>query len=361
MKKRRSQLLKLVRHAGAEGILVTNEVNVRYLTGFTGDSSYLLLTRQHALILSDPRYTEQLQEECPELETDIRQPGQNLFDSLERVVPKLGIRSLAVEADSVTLSFARNLEQRMSTVDLAPTSGLVESLREIKDADELSRIREAVRLAERTFEVIRASLRGSQTEREIASLLEHQIRLFGGQGCSFSPIVGVGPRAALPHAVVTDQQIQQAPFVLMDWGAQARGYMSDITRVLVTGKITAKLAKIYQIVLDAQQAAIDAIRPGVLMSDVDRAARGWIEEQGYGKQFGHGLGHGFGLEIHESPRIAGNIDRPLQEGMVITIEPGIYLPGWGGVRIEDDILVTAEGHEVLTSLPKQLEAMRVPI
>ena len=196
-------------------------------------------------------------------------------------------------------------------------------------------------------------MRPDQTEKEVADAIEHQIRLFGGRGTSFTPIVGVGDRSALPHYRPGNLHVGDASFMLVDWGAQGRLYMSDLTRMVVTGKAPARLEKIYNIVLAANQKAIETIRPGVLMSDVDGAARKVIEDHGYGKKFSHSLGHGFGLQIHEGPWLRGNEDRPLVAGMVVTVEPGIYLPGFGGVRIEDDVLVTRDGCQVLSSVPKQ--------
>jgi Xaa-Pro aminopeptidase len=248
------------------------------------------------------------------------------------------------------------LQQPLKRTRIAQTDGLVEQLREIKDRTEIDQIREAVTIAERAFAVIRASLRPDRTEKEVADELEHQIRLFGGTCSSFPSIIGVGPRAALPHGRPTrETRIGDADFVLIDWGARGKLYNSDLTRVLTTGKLSPKLQRVYGVVLSAQQAAIDSIRPGVRMKDVDAAARNIISQAGFGERFGHSLGHGIGLCVHEAPRLAPDQDSPLKAGMVVTVEPGIYLPGWGGVRIEDDILVTKDGHEVLTSAAKQIE------
>jgi Xaa-Pro aminopeptidase len=198
-------------------------------------------------------------------------------------------------------------------------------------------------------------LRPEKTEKEVADELEHQIRLYGGKACSFPPIVAVGARAALPHARPTDQKIGAGDFVLVDWGADAGPYKSDLTRVLVTGKIPPKLERIYRVVLSAQDAAIAQIRPGLACHEIDQVARAVITKAGFGANFGHGLGHGIGLEIHEAPRLAAADHLKLEAGMVVTVEPGIYLPAWGGVRIEDDVLVTKGGCQVLTTLPKSWE------
>ena len=350
---RRDKLRRELKRAGMDSILVTNFTNVTYLTGFTGDDSYLLITPTDEVMVSDSRYSQQLKEECPELDVVIRTSAIPMMASLAKLAKKTGIRNMAVESQSLTLSLFDQLEATLAGVTLARSSGLVEGLREIKDAHEIQQIRDAIDLAQRTFAVIRASLRPEQTEKEVAYAIENQIRLFGGSGCSFPPIVAVGPRAALPHAHPTGHQIKESGFVLIDWGAIGNLYISDLTRVLVTGKVPAKLERIYNIVLKAQLAAIKKIKPGAIMKDVDAAARSVITKAGYGKRFGHSLGHGIGLEVHEGPGLAPRQERPLKAGMVVTVEPGIYLPNWGGVRIEDDILVTRNGHEVLSSVPKQ--------
>jgi Xaa-Pro aminopeptidase len=236
-----------------------------------------------------------------------------------------------------------------------PTSGLVEQLRQIKDAEEVERIRQAVWQAEKAFAVLRSTLRPEMTEKQVADELEHQFRLFGAKNAAFPSIIAVGPRGALPHAVPTNKRVGDDDFVLVDWGANERLYCSDLTRMVVTGKISPKFERIYRVVLEAQTRAIAAIRPGAVSQDVDNVAREFITKAGFGRRFRHGLGHGLGMLVHEEPRLAVKNQTVLRPGMVITVEPGIYLPGWGGIRIEDDVLVTRSGHEVLTNAPKQLE------
>jgi len=357
---RRARLCKLIARHGAHGMLVTDVRNVSYLTGFTGDSSYLLLSPREAILLSDARYTTQLEEECPDLTLVIRSPETRIVTIAAEVVTSAKISKLAIEAQNVSLANYQSMETEMAGVECLPTVGLVETLREVKDKVELEEIRFAVMLAERAYAVVRASLRPEQTEKEVADALEHQIRLFGGRGTSFTPIVGVGDRSALPHYRPGDLRVGDAGFMLIDWGAQGRLYMSDLTRMVVTGKAPAKLEKIYNIVLKANQQAIEAIRPGAMMSHIDRVARKVIEDHGFGKKFSHSLGHGFGLQIHEAPWLRSNQKVPLKAGMVVTVEPGIYLPGFGGVRIEDDVLVTRDGHQVLSSVPKQWEDCHAP-
>ena len=353
--RRRRQLRKLLRSTGADSLLVTHELNVTYLTGFSGDSSFLWLGRKNELLLSDSRYTVQISEECPELDIAIRDSKINIVQLACKTIGKTGTKTMALESHHLTKSRFDEIAEGLGNVVPIPVTGLVEKLRAIKDKTELAFIRKAIGIAERSFNVIRSQLTFDQTELQIAHNLEHQIRAFGGTRCAFDPIVGVGPRGALPHGQPSGMKVGESPFLLIDWGAQYQGYASDLTRILVTGKISPKLKKVYNLVLRAQLAAIERVRDGAKLVDVDRAARKTIADGGYGKRFGHGLGHGFGLQIHENPFLTPSASGVLKSGMVITIEPGIYLPDWGGVRIEDDILVTKDGFEVLTGIPKQLD------
>ena len=353
--RRRDALRQRLRERSLPALLVSDETNVTYLTGFTGDSSYLLVASHRELLLTDGRYIQQLTEECPELALEVRSPGARLTDFAADIIGKLGLASLAIEADQVVVSFYDRLRQALKSTQLAFSSGLVESLREIKDDGEIQKIRGAVSVAEQAFVRLRGMLRVGQTEKQVADELEHLIRQGGGASSAFPSIVGVGPRAALPHGRPSEtSHIGDADFVLIDWGARRHHYHSDLTRVLVTGKLSPQVEALYELVLKAQQAAIAAIRPGAIMKDVDAAARQIIADAGYSREFNHALGHGIGLAVHELPRLAPEQNRPLAAGMVVTVEPGVYLPDWGGIRIEDDVLITPDGHEVLTSVPKSL-------
>ncbi len=352
---RRSRLRRKLGLKKNEALLVSNIKNVGYLTGFTGSSAWLLVSRDHDLILSDSRYATQLDTECPDLDREIRDASSSPWEFLHKAIKSSKRTVLRFESESVTKHFFDQLSAKLPAIELVPSTGIVEQLRSIKDKTEIEAIRRSIRVNERAFEVIRAQLRPDQTELQVAHNLEHEMRKLGASRCSFDPIVAAGARSALPHAFPIDVRIDHSPILLIDWGAEVNQYASDLTRVLVTAKIPPKLRKIYDIVLKAQLKAIKKIRPGVSLKQVDAAARNVIESSGFGKHFGHGLGHGFGLEIHESPFLSPIHDGILESGMVITVEPGIYLPGWGGVRIEDDILVTQNGHEVLSDLPKQLD------
>ena len=352
---RQKRLRQQLRQAKVDGLLVTNFVNVTYLTGFTGDDSYLLVTLDDVQLVSDMRYTTQLEEECPELKLRVRPPGEKMLDAAVEVIAKAKLDRVGVEASSMTVGLFNSLQEKLPKTKLESVSDLVENQRAMKDKDEVAAIRVACQHAKQAFQAVRAAAIPSMTESQVAAELEYQARRFGAKGLSFEPIVGVGARSALPHGRPTDVPLSASDFTLVDWGARTGLYVSDLTRMWVTGKISPKFRKIYEIVLQAQLAGIDAIRPGVSCEEVDAAARSVIAKAGYGKQFGHGLGHGIGLEVHEAPRLAKQQDVELQAGMVVTVEPGIYFPAWGGIRIEDDVLVTSAGHEVLTNVPKKLD------
>jgi len=357
---RREKLRATLEPDRIDALLLSAPTNVSYLTGFSGDSSVLILGRESDLIVSDGRFTTQLAQECPGLETHIRASGQQMIPAIAQVIQSRGFRRVALEATSWTIAEFEALREASRTVALTGVVGRVEALRQLKDADEVAAIRESIRYAERAFTMLRAGLRLGESEKDVADSLEGYLRRCGATGASFPPIVAVGVRSAQPHArPTTTSLIGQDDFVLFDWGAAGRPYKSDLTRVLVTGKVTATFEAIYRTVLTAQERGIDAIRPGVKARDVDAKARLVIEEAGFGRFFGHGLGHGLGMDIHEAPRLHRESDVTLEPGMVITVEPGIYLPDWGGIRIEDDVLVTPDGCEVLSHVPKSLDSVSI--
>ncbi len=357
---RREKLRATLKNNKMDAVLVSAATNVRYLTGFSGDSSVLLLGLQRDLIVSDGRYTTQLEQECPGLEVVIRLPGQEMNPAIAHVLQSMGLAHVGLEATSVSMADHEALAQMTSGVALVGVKGWVEALRQIKDDDEIAEIRAAVRCAERAFTMFRAGLRQGETEKDAADALEGYLRRCGATCASFAPIVAVGVRSALPHARPTETtRIGDDDFVLVDWGATGHPYKSDLTRVLVTGKVTSKFEAIYRIVLSALERGIAAIRPGVRAQDVDAEARSVIVGAGFGSFFDHGLGHGLGIDIHEAPRIRKESSALLEPGMVFTVEPGVYLPDWGGIRIEDDVLVTPDGCEVLSSIPRSLDSVRL--
>jgi Xaa-Pro aminopeptidase len=356
---RRDRLRRRLSKLDLPGMLVTSFTNVTYLTGFTGDDSYLLVSKDGECLLSDSRFSIQIEEECPGLEVAIRSTPVTMLQMATKVIRGHKFAQLGIEANSMTLATSAAFSRELSPLELVPTAGLVEDLRMIKDGEEIKSLRSAVRYAERAFGVLRATLRGDQTEQQIAAQIDFNLRQDGAKGSGFESIIAVGSRAALPHARPTTRRVDAGYVLLVDWGANEGLYISDLSRTLVTGKPTTKLEKVYKTVLAAQLAAIQAIRPGATCEYVDGVSRKIISDAGFGKNFGHGLGHGIGLQVHESPRFAANSSQPLVPGMVVTVEPGIYLADQFGVRIEDDVLVTKNGNEVLSSLPKCWETAQV--
>ena len=352
------KLRRLFKDDRVDVLLVISPSNVLYLTGFTGEASVLLVTRDRTLLVTDGRFTNQLREECPDLELHVRPISQLLFEALGEVVDKFGARRVGFEPSSLSVANFETLKDKAKTVEWVGVAGKVEELRAVKDRGEVESIRLAIDQAERAFAMLRASLSERDSEKDAADALEGYLRKCGASAAAFAPIVAVGPRAALPHArPLCESKVGDADFVLVDWGASAGPYKSDLTRVLVTGKVTPKFEKVYRTVLAAQERGIAALKPGATAGEVDASARSVIEDAGLGRFFTHGLGHGLGLEIHESPFFRRDNPAKLKAGMVVTIEPGIYLPGWGGIRIEDDVLVTPDGPEVLTHVPKALDTV----
>jgi len=361
--RRRHDLARAVRETTLDALLVAKPCNVYYLTGFTGDSSFCLVTPTRAVLISDDRYRAQIEQECSGLETHIRGHDKNTYQAVGEVVSKLGLRNVGVEASGVTLEEFERLKELCASANLVGKAGLVEKLRAIKDETEVAAIRRAIRVAEQGFAALRATMRPTDTEKELGDLLDAYVRRAGGDGIAFPPIVGVGDRSALPHSTLSSRRLDEAPFLLVDWGARAGLYHSDLTRILWAPggasrqTVESRLETMYTVVLQAQTRAIATVRPGVSVKDVDAAARGHIAAAGYGDYFTHGLGHGIGLEVHEAPAVRSNSEDVLAAGMVLTIEPGIYWPDFGGVRIEDDLLVTPDGPEILTTVPRGWDSL----
>ena len=361
---RRDRLWQTVKKDGLDAILITNPVNVTYLTGFSGDASFLLIHDAKALLISDGRFKVQITEECPDLDAYIRGPAQPLPEATIAQITAMAPRRLGFESGHLTVAEFEKLKAGFKTAEWKPVESGVESLRLVKDDGEIAQIRESIKIAEKAFTMFRAFLGADDTEKDLADSMENYVRRAGGKETAFDTIAAVGLRAALPHAPPSWHKVRENPLLLVDWGASGPFYKSDLTRVLWTynngtfpggRQPSDKLRAIHAIVKEAQRRAIQAMRPGASSKDVDTIARGYIDSQGYGEYFSHGLGHGFGLQIHEAPFFRPSVDVKLEAGMVVTCEPGIYLPDWGGVRIEDDVLITPDGPEVLTHCPRELE------
>ncbi len=355
---RRRRLLRRMAGEGADAMLITSGPNVRYLSGFGGEDSWLVVGRRWAVLLTDSRFAEQAALDCPEIEYVIR--DGSLAEALASTLRGRGVRRLAFEAEHVTVADHKRLTGVISARRLKGVEGTVPHLRASKDDDEVAAIRRAVRVAERAFrDLIAGGAKAlvGRREDDVAGELEYRMRQQGATEASFPTIVAAGAHGSLPHHRPGPTRITDGQAVLLDWGARMGGYCSDLTRVVFIGRIPPQVGRIYEVVLRAQKAGIAAIRPGRPASRVDAAARRVIAEAGYERAFGHGLGHGVGLEIHEAPGLSPRSQTRLRVGHVVTVEPGIYVPGLGGVRIEDDVLVTGTGAAVLSRLPKAIGSM----
>jgi len=345
------RLRRLMKGAGVDAFYITSPENRFYLSGFSGTAGALLVCREKVYLLTDFRYTGQALRECPGFE--IIEVKDSYLESLPEAIAENGIIVMGCEGDHLTYNQYAAMEDKLSGVNLKPAGGLVEELRLCKDEGEIKNITEAVQLTDEAFGRILPVVRPGISEREISLRLEYIMRSCGADGAAFKFIVASGPRSALPHGVASTRIVREGDLVTIDFGAVYRGYHSDMTRTVVVGRPDRKQKDIYNIVLEAQVKAVSAVRAGVKASEIDAAARKVIESRGYGKQFGHSTGHGLGLNIHESPRLSSKEHTVLQAGMVVTVEPGIYLPDWGGVRIEDTVLVEDSGSRVLNESPKE--------
>jgi Xaa-Pro aminopeptidase len=333
-----------------DAFLVTNIKNVRYLSGFTGSSAFVIITRAGAHFFTDFRYTEQAASEVKGFELGL-ESGSRL-SVIKVMIKRLGIARFGFES-GVTFEFYEELKKLR--VELNPQKNLVEDLRLVKDDSELGSIRKAIIRAEEAFLATKPLIRQGVTERSVALRLEEELKKRGCRRIPFDIIVASGKHSSMPHAGQTDKRIGKGDFVIIDWGGEADGYYSDMTRtLLIAGPDLGRKKKIYNIVNRAREKSVQAVSSGRGSSQVDAAARDSIAYAGYGDFFGHGTGHGVGLDVHEGPRISRAANRTLADGMVFSIEPGIYLPGVGGVRIEDLVLVKGKG-KVLTSLGRRLE------
>jgi Xaa-Pro aminopeptidase len=330
-------------------LLVTDLVNIAYLTGFDSSNAALLVAPSgSARLFTDFRYFDAACEiDGVEAELTNRSLLRDLSEQLTG--------QLAFEA--AALPFAQHAVLASGALELMPTTGLVEGLRAIKDADEIERTRRVALVADRAFEALTAETWIGHSEREIAWRMRELLHAHGTNELAFETAIAAGPNGAKPHAEPGDRTIDRNTLVVADWGARLDGYCSDCTRTLATGELPKELKRIYEVCLEAQLAAVAGIRPGMTGAEADRLARDVIEAAGYGERFGHGLGHGVGMAVHEAPRLSQESQDVLAVGQVVTIEPGIYLPGLGGVRIEDLAVVTATGVELLNSFPKDLIAV----
>ncbi len=350
---RQGSVRKIIDLHQLEGILFAHLETVRYLCGFTGSDGCLLITPKDSFFLTDSRYWTQAEEEVQQCQI-VRYKKK--LDGIFSLLSELKLKKVGVEGVSFPLALYQSLAQKLGhEVQLLCLEDEIKNLRAIKDAQEIAFTRTAIDLSTNSFLHMMGSIKEGAIEKDLALEMEFFMKKNGAEGTGFDIIIASGERSALPHGRASGKRIERGDFILIDFGLRIKGYHSDQTRTLVCGKPTPEQTKIYGVVKEAHDLAIEAIRPGIPICEIDRIARNHIRQMGYGDYFGHGLGHGIGLAVHEDPVVNGENKGLIQEGMVFTIEPGIYIPHWGGVRIEDMILVTPQGAEVLTYLPTELK------
>lgn len=346
-----NQVREQLAQKNLDAILITSPYNRRYVTGFTGTSGACLITEATALFITDFRYTKQASEQVKDFE--IIEHKKSIEEEVNTQLEKLQVKRLGFEAEDVTFAKYKQYYD-MFTPELVDTKGMIEALRLVKTESEINVIQDAASIADQAFEHILTFIKPGVQEIEVANELEFYMRKLGATSSSFDIIVASGYRSALPHGVASSKIIENGELVTMDFGALYQGYCSDITRTIAVGEINEDLKKIYNTVLEAQKRGVKHTKAGITGKEADALTRDYIQEQGYGKYFGHSTGHGLGMEVHESPSLAPRSTTTLEAGMVVTIEPGIYIEEIGGCRIEDDIVITESGNRVLTQAPKEL-------
>ena len=344
---------KIIKQLNIDPVLVSNGNNMRYVSGFAGETGYLYISEKHHAVITDFRYTYQAEAEAEGYEIITIGSG-GYEEAIKEILNRDKVKRLGFESEDLLYSKYEHLRDALEGVELVPIKDEITSLRRIKTKNELEYIKKAEAIGDKVFTEILTFIKPGMTELEIAAKIEYLLKIYGGERSSFPAIVASGINSSMPHAVPTHKKVEVGDFLTMDYGCVYKGYCSDMTRTIVVGKANDKQKEIYNIVLEAQLAALDAIKPGLKGKEIDKVARDIIYKAGYEGCFGHGLGHSVGLFIHENPRLSPSEEDLIEDGMVETVEPGIYIRGFGGVRIEDLVLVTENGHENFTHSDKTL-------
>ncbi len=352
-RERIEKLRDAMKGKGLDAVLLVGDYNRNYLSGFTGNESFSVLTLDKAFFITDSRFTEQATQQVKDYEILEYSKNTTFADFLSDLVNKNNIKKLGFEENILSYS-TYSLYRSKLNCELVPMEGIVEEIRVIKDESELVHMRKAAEIADKAFDHMLKFIKPGMTEREVGLELEFYMKKLGATALSFPSIVASGVRSSLPHGEATDKVIKEGEFLTLDYGCIYEGYCSDMTRTVVIGKPSEKMVEIYNTVLEAQEKALKGFKPGVSAIEVDKIARDHIKSKGYGDYFGHSLGHGVGREIHESPIVGYKNNKELKAGMVVTDEPGIYIPDFGGVRIEDILLIKEDGIEIFSKSPKNL-------
>ncbi|MFY9543139.1 MAG: Xaa-Pro peptidase family protein [Dethiobacteria bacterium] len=351
MPERLKRLQQELKKRSLEAVLITHPANRFYISGFSGSNGILAIGAEEAFLFTDFRYLEQAEEQSPHFK--ICSWKGKLSEALQPVINAAGWKTLGFEEEHVTYSLYRELEEGLP-LELLPLKGLVEELRVVKSEAEVESLRRGAAIMDRAFDFLINTIKPGMTEKELALELEYYLRRQGSEGILFSYIVASGERGSLPHGIASEKPLRSGELVTIDFTGTFDSYATDMTRTIALGEPGARAREVYEIVRLAQQAAREKIRPGMKGIEADALARELIKEAGFGEYFGHGLGHGLGLEVHEQPVLSPRSESILAPGMVVTIEPGVYIPSWGGVRIEDMVLITSGGAESLTESPREL-------
>jgi Xaa-Pro aminopeptidase len=335
------------------GFIASKLPNVRYLSGYSGSNGLLLLVPPRAYLFTDFRYAVQARKEVKKCQVIIAE--RDLLGELAKIKALQKKVKIGYESAHLTVQLLEKIKELIPKVSLVGTENIVESIAIIKDTAEINKLKKAAKIADMAFDEILKLIKPGVKERDLALELHYKMVKAGAEGPSFNFIVASGQRSSMPHGVASDRKFKKGDFITLDFGCFYEGYPSDLTRTVVLGKASLKQKRIYDIVLKAQTMSVEAARPGMPARELDKVARDIIIREGYGDNFGHGLGHGLGLDaVHSNPVVSPRSQDTLEPGNVITIEPGIYIPNWGGVRIEDDVVITSSGHKVLTKSPKSL-------
>ena len=349
-----AKLRELLAEKELDALFITSGYNRRYMTGFTGTAGAAIISKDDAVFITDFRYMEQAAAQIKDFR--IVQHEKTIIEEVAKQVEQMKVERLGFEKEDLTFGMYELYKSQVSA-ELIPTAGLVEKLRIIKTPEELEVLKQAAKIADDAFTHICGFIKAGMTELEVSNELEFFMRKQGATSSSFDTIVASGVRGALPHGVATDKKIQSGELVTLDYGALYNGYISDITRTVAVGEPSEKMREVYEITLAAQKLAVEGIKPGMTGIQADAIARDYIASKGYGEAFGHSTGHGIGLEVHEAPGLSFRSETVLEPNMTVTAEPGIYLPGIGGVRIEDDLVITENGCERLTHCTKELQIL----
>ncbi len=356
--KRRAIFCRQLEQLGLDAYWLVSSANVRYLSGFPGQDSTLLLTPGRTVLITDSRYLEQAERESEVDEVVSRHLG--MAETVGTLCKEAGTRRVGVTGANLSHALYEAIALAAPSVDIrSQKQGIAEKMRLRKDADEVEAIRAALRLAETAFSGLLQHIEAGRTERWLAARLDYEMRTLGADGAAFETICAVDANASLPHATPSETQVTPQSSILFDWGARLNGYCSDLTRTICVGTIPSRLDALVGVVLDARAAVLEKLKPGIRCAEADAVGRAVIAKAGYGQYFGHGLGHGVGLAVHEGPRLGPRTETILLPGMVVTVEPGIYLPGEAGVRIEEMALIVSDGHELLSRLPQRPSQFRL--